>query len=75
MLKIDVDGIELEILAGGRSTLEKVGTLLVELDANDPVEVGRAETLLKACGFSLAECSPRQKTINGKLPRNYIWKR
>lgn len=73
LLKIDVDGLELGILDGARTALSQVTSVLVELDANDLSEISAATNLLEQAGFRLTETSTREKTINRKLPRNYIW--
>ncbi|WP_441280325.1 FkbM family methyltransferase [Tardiphaga sp. 862_B3_N1_1] len=75
LLKIDVDGLELDILRTAKTVLSKVQSILVELDANDSFETSGASEILIGCGFALSETSSRQKTINSKLPRNYIWNR
>jgi FkbM family methyltransferase len=73
LLKIDVDGLELDILARAELVLNKVNSVLVELDANETLETSGAADILQRNGFVLSEASTREKTINLKLPRNYIW--
>jgi FkbM family methyltransferase len=75
IIKIDVDGAEISILKTASTALKNVNTLLVELDAHDEVELGIAREILEGHGFRLFDSSKREKTINRKLPRNYIWKK
>lgn len=75
ILKIDVDGAEIMILKTACNALKNVNTLLVELDALDEIELGIAREILEGHGFKLIESSRREKTINRKLPRNFIWKK
>ena len=75
IIKMDVDGVEVGILKTAAVALKKVTALLVELDAFDEAEVESAQEILRAAGFSLQESSTRDKKINKKLPRNFIWKK
>ncbi|WP_347257673.1 FkbM family methyltransferase [Methylocaldum sp.] len=76
IMKIDVDGIELEILRGSSTILsESVQTVLVELDAHDDDDVRAMFAIMSNTGFSLIAESNRSTQINKKLPRNYIWKK
>lgn len=76
IMKIDVDGIELEILRGSRAILsESVRTVLVELDAEDIMDLEVMSAIMSDTGFSLVAESDRLTRINKKLPRNYIWKK
>lgn len=53
-LKIDVDGIELGILEGGRITLGsgRVSSVMCEVDERDSEVMTAIHDLLKSCGFS-----------------------
>lgn len=74
MIKIDVDGLELEILEGASSILDNsVKTILVEMDANDKAEILKMTSLLQCKDFTLVFCSNRTAQLHSKLPRNYIW--
>lgn len=76
IVKIDVDGIELEILKGARKMLHSnINTLLVELDACDSGQVDLMTEIMTAARFSLVSQSNRSAKINDKLPKNYIWKK
>jgi FkbM family methyltransferase len=76
IMKIDVDGIELEILKGSRQILHgNIRTLLIELDADDDKEVKEMKSIMSNAGFFLLLESDRNLRLNGKLPRNYIWKK
>jgi hypothetical protein len=76
IVKIDVDGIELEILKGAREMLHSnINTLLVELDACDSGQVDLMTEIMTAARFSLVSQSNRSAKINDKLPKNYIWKK
>ena len=74
MMKIDVDGIELEILEGASYLLENsIETILVEADANDSAEIKKMHQILSNKKFSLSSQSSRAAQIHNKLPRNFIW--
>lgn len=76
IMKIDVDGIELEILKGARKMLSNsLRTVLVEIDAKDDVSVQEMSMIMSANGFTLSGLSDRTARINDKVPRNFIWKR
>jgi FkbM family methyltransferase len=76
IMKIDVDGIELDILNGSRLILsDSVKTVLVELDACDEKDISAMSAIMSEAGFSLIAESDRLTRIGGKLPRNYIWKK
>lgn len=75
LLKLDVDGLEIEILRTAFASLPAVRSVLVELDANDAEEMSDASAILSGAGLKLVRWSNRTKTINGKLPRNFIWSR
>jgi len=63
-IKIDVDGLEPEILESGASTLENVSSVLVEIPTYAQAEE-RIRSIMLSAGFSL----------HGSLGRNQIWKR
>lgn len=76
IVKIDVDGIELEVLNGARKMLHSnINTLLVELDACDSGQVDLMTEIMTAARFSLVSQSNRSAKINDKLPKNYIWEK
>lgn len=76
MLKIDVDGLELQILGGCRSSyVSNIITLLVEVDANNTADVENMTSILHDAGFTLLNKSIRTTEINNMLPRNFIWKK
>jgi hypothetical protein len=69
-LKIDVDGLELEVLKGGIGVLTGVRSILIEVDHDSAEQSqGLMETLKKA-NFSLS--SP---TLNSSGAVNQIWVR
>jgi hypothetical protein len=76
IMKIDVDGIELEILRGARKMLSNsLRTVLVEIDANDESSVREMSKIMTDTGFTLIGLSDRTARINEKVPRNFIWKK
>ena len=76
IVKIDVDGIELEILNGSMKMLHSsINSLLVELDACDNDQIDLMTEIMTGAKFSLVSQSNRSAKINGKLPKNYIWKK
>lgn len=71
LMKIDVDGLEMEILEGGRSTLRlpTLRSLLIELnEATD--EADRCIELLGACGLA-----PREKHHLSSTIHNFVFDR
>lgn len=76
IMKIDVDGIELDILRGARMILSgSLQTVLVEMDAEDYESMDKLAMIMSDSKFSLLAESNRPTRVNEKLPRNYIWKR
>ena len=77
-IKIDVDGIENEILAGAVTTLQNsaLRSVLVELSSNNPEDQGAIERVLQA-GFKLwnVEQKPRNEIVNYEAYANYIFVR
>jgi hypothetical protein len=77
-IKIDVDGIETEILAGAAATLQNsaLRSILVELSSNDPQDQESIESLLRA-GFKIwnVEEKPRNEVVNFAAYANYIFVR
>lgn len=69
-LKIDVDGLEIEVLKGAAKTLKEIKTVLVEVDSEFSGHVTGVEEILKSNGlikFSSGAVS------NGS--HNQIWQR
>ncbi|WP_248306847.1 FkbM family methyltransferase [Bosea sp. AAP35] len=64
-VKIDVDGLEQEVISGGLSSFknERCRSVLVELDLNDADEVRFIKTNLEALGFH------HDETVPGNAPR------
>lgn len=76
ILKIDVDGIENQICEGGLKALNSsVKTLLVEIDELSPNEKNQMLSIMESSGFRVFKTSDRSELINGKMPKNYIWKK
>ena len=77
-IKIDVDGIENEILKGARSTLAnpQVKSVLVELSSDDPEDRKAIEGLLES-GFKIWNIheKPRNEFVNFAAHANYIFVR
>ena len=64
-IKIDVDGLERDVVMGGAATFASPAcqSVLVELDLNDAHEVKAISDILSNCGMS------RDETIKGNTPR------
>jgi len=77
-IKIDVDGIESEILQGAVDTLQNsaLRSILVELSSNDPRDKESIDSLLRA-GFKIwnVEEKPRNEIVNFEAYANYIFVR
>lgn len=77
-IKLDVDGIESEILAGASSTLENlsVRSVLVELCGDNPDDQRAIENML-ARGFKIwnVQEKPRNEFVNFAAHANYIFVR
>lgn len=69
-LKIDVDGLEVEVLKGAPITLKKIKTVLVEVDSEFSGHVTEVEEILKSNGLS--------KFFSGAVSNgshNQIWRK
>jgi FkbM family methyltransferase len=75
-IKIDVDGLEAEILEGARRTLvdPRLQSLLVEVDERDGTRPERIDALLAAFGFNLIEVQGSPLAPNS-ASRNRIYRR
>jgi FkbM family methyltransferase len=69
-IKIDVDGVEHEILAGGRNTLRSVSSILVELNDRFAHQADTARRLLTQAGLSRFGSSRDEGGTH-----NEIWRR
>lgn len=69
-LKIDVDGLELEVLKGGVSVLKGVRSILIEVDQDSPGQSHGLMELLKEANFALS--SP---VLDSSGAINQIWVR
>jgi FkbM family methyltransferase len=69
-LKIDVDGVEHEVLAGAAQTLRSVGSVLVELNDRFAEQAVTARKLLSDAGLSLSQSSRDEGGTH-----NEIWRR
>ena len=69
-LKIDVDGLEVEVLKGAANALKKIKTVLVEVDSQFSGHVAGVEVILKSNGLS--------KFFSGAVSngsQNQIWRK
>jgi FkbM family methyltransferase len=75
-IKIDVDGLETQILAGSRRTLAdpRLKSLLVEVDERDRERPGQVDTVLGKSGFRLTEVQGSPLAPNS-ASRNRIYRR
>jgi len=67
-LKIDVDGLELDVLKGAVNTLPNVKSILIEVDRDFLQQKEGVESLLKLNGFKLAS-----ETLDTQGTSNQIW--
>ena len=67
-LKIDVDGLELEVLKGGANVLKGVRSILIEVDHDSHEHSQGLMEILNGSNFMLS--SP---TANNSGPVNQIW--
>ena len=75
-IKIDVDGIEHEILRGMRDTLSSVKAVLVEVDVAEKGQREACGTLLSSAGLKLALKKPYYLNgIKEPVSENQIWTR
>jgi len=76
IVKIDVDGIEINILRGSLITLRNsIKTLLIELDGHMNSEILAMNNIMRESGFDLLTTSNRKDLVNNKLPKNFIWRK
>ena len=75
-IKIDVDGLEVEILRGAKKTLQdqRLKSLLVELNQPDHAEYDCAMTLLQEPGLTLVSRDEIQGT-EAQVASNHVFKR
>ena len=75
-IKMDVDGLEVEILHGAKKTLkdQRLKSLLVELNLTARDEYDCALLLLQKAGFTLVSSGERQGT-KSQVASNHIFKR
>jgi FkbM family methyltransferase len=73
-LKIDVDGLEPQILQGARTTLRdsRLRSLLVELGVKHESENRSTQSLLEEAGFRFVSNGPTQGS-GGELAANYLF--
>lgn len=76
IVKLDVDGIEMDILRGAEKAMKSsIKSILVEVDEGDSEEVREMVEFMNGCGFVVSEMSNRTARIGDKLPRNYVWRK
>jgi FkbM family methyltransferase len=75
-IKLDVDGLELDILRGAAKTLhdQRLASLLVELNVTDGVQADSATRLLEKAGLHLIAQGPPQVTLR-QTGVNHIFER
>jgi FkbM family methyltransferase len=75
-IKMDVDGLEVEILHGAKKTLKdhRLKSLLVELNLTDRDEYDCALLLLREAGLTLVSSGEKQGT-QSQVASNHIFKR
>lgn len=73
-LKIDVDGLEMQILNGARKTLsdQRLGSLVTELSLTRETEKQEAFQLLEACGWRLASRGERQGSDSAQAANHFF---
>ena len=76
-IKMDVDGIEHLILKGGKETLKKVKSILVEVDENFEIQKKKTSEYLTNAGFKLLGKKHSELFDNTKYKScfNQIWKK
>jgi FkbM family methyltransferase len=62
-IKVDVDGLERAVVAGGTATFRHCKSILIELDLNDQAEVDEITATMRTCGLL------RDDSIPGNKPR------
>lgn len=76
LMKIDVEGYELEVLEGAQATLERTQNLVFEALPETDVESARKmAAVLKEAGFSLQTIAGEDWTPGQIAPENNIWAR
>jgi hypothetical protein len=75
-LKIDVDGIEWEILQGAKKTLNdpRLRSIMIELSISDQAENDRTSAWLSEAGFLLASRGEKQES-GGHAGANHLFVR
>jgi FkbM family methyltransferase len=79
-IKIDVDGLEPEIIKGSEKVLksDKVKSVLIEINKElnkQPGEVFDIQQFIESCGYELAVTSKREFRTEKLSARNYIFKK
>lgn len=76
-LKIDVDGIEHLVLAGASGVLERVGTVLIEVNRDVPEHADGIRQYLEAAGMRLEKSAHSDliENSNFAVVVNQIWRR
>lgn len=76
-VKIDVDGLERAVVAGGFKTFRSCASVLVELDLNDPAEVEEITRAMNAAGLVRDDGAPGNvpRPHAGALVYNMIFRR
>ena len=69
-LKVDVDGLELDVLMGAVNTLRDVTSKLIEIDRDFLKQKEGVESLLKSNNFNLTS-----ETLDTEGTSNQIWDR
>lgn len=74
MLKIDVEGFELEVLAGAAAALNRIDNIVLEiLPDEEPARVCEIEGRLHAAGFRLGDVAGSEWRPGMPTPENNIW--
>jgi len=76
-LKLDVDGLELQILQGAKQTLRdpRLRSLMVELSLSDAAERREATELLSNAGFQLTRQGETQQVESQSAANHFFTKR
>ncbi len=81
-IKIDVDGLEHIILKGGRETLAKISSILIEVNERFEDQANNVQRILTKAGFHLksthlSEFEPNENLVDNKKEDskvfNQIW--
>jgi FkbM family methyltransferase len=75
LIKIDVEGFELEVVNGLKAAFDLIDNVLIEiLDTKDPCERSTAVfSLLEASGFTLKTVTGQQFCYGEDVPEHNIW--